>query len=91
MFYVTEALLFGKGLSYSKHSAVIAAFGKHFVKKGLVSPDYHRYLISSLELRHAGDYGSDADMSPEAAAGQIERAEQFLELADRLIGRLPIE
>ena len=88
MFYMAEALLLGKNLAFSKHSAVIAAFGKHFVKKGIVSPEYHRYLISSLELRHAGDYGSNADVSPEESAGQIERAEQFVELAYQLIGNL---
>src|SRR3990172_8082988 len=65
MFYMAEALLLGKNLAFSKHSAVIAAFGKHFVKKGIVSPEYHRYLISSLELRHAGDYRGNADVSIE--------------------------
>ena len=33
MFYVAEALLLGEGLTFSKHSAVIAAFGKSFVKR----------------------------------------------------------
>ena len=32
MFYVAEALLLTKNLSFSKHSAVIGAFGKEFVK-----------------------------------------------------------
>ena len=30
MFYIAEALLIKEGLSFSKHSAVIAAFGKQF-------------------------------------------------------------
>lgn len=32
MFYIAEAILLDDELNYSKHSAVIAAFGKHFVK-----------------------------------------------------------
>ncbi len=32
MFYLAEALLLTKGLRFSKHSAVIAAFGEHFAK-----------------------------------------------------------
>ena len=28
MFYIAEALLFSKGLAFSSHSAVIAAFGR---------------------------------------------------------------
>lgn len=34
MFYLVEALLSSLGLSFSKHSAVISAFGQHFVKTG---------------------------------------------------------
>ncbi len=32
MFYIAEAFLEGQGLSFSKHSAVIAAFGREFAK-----------------------------------------------------------
>ncbi len=42
MFYAAEALLLEKSLSFSKHSAVIAAFGLHFVKPGLVPPQFQR-------------------------------------------------
>jgi uncharacterized protein (UPF0332 family) len=57
MFYVAEAFLLSKDLSFNKHSAVIAAFGEHFAKTGIVTPEYHRYLIRGLQVRHAGDYG----------------------------------
>ena len=42
MFYVAEALLLGQGLSFSKHSAVLAAFGKRLTKPGIVSPEFHK-------------------------------------------------
>jgi len=45
MFYLTEALLLSKGLHFSSHSAVIAAFGKEFAKTGLLDPKFHRYLL----------------------------------------------
>ena len=32
MFYVAEAFLLGQGLSFSKHSAVLAAFGERLAK-----------------------------------------------------------
>lgn len=57
MFYVAEARLLVKGLSFSKHTAVHAAFGKHLVKTGTVHPCYHRALIRAMAVRHAGDYG----------------------------------
>ena len=45
MFYVAQAFLLGEGLSFSKHSAVIAAFGQRFIKTGEVPQEFHRYLI----------------------------------------------
>jgi uncharacterized protein (UPF0332 family) len=89
MFYVAEAFLLGKGLAFSKHSGVHAAFGEHFAKTGIVQPEFHRYLIRGMAVRHAGDYGKARKVTPEEAAEQITRAEQFLELAERLIGPLP--
>lgn len=42
MFYVAEALLLGEGLSFSKHTAVIAAFERRFARAGVVPPEFHR-------------------------------------------------
>ena len=89
MFYVAEACLLDKGLAFSKHSGVHAAFGEHFAKTGVVPSAFHRYLIRGMEVRHAGDYGKTRSVSHEEAAEQITHAEQFLELAARLIDPLP--
>ena len=53
MCYLTEAFLLGQGLAFSRHSAVHAAFGEHFVKTGVVPSEFHRYLIRGMEVRHA--------------------------------------
>ena len=86
MFYTAEAFLEGKGLSFSKHSAVVSAFGREFVSSGEVPTDYHRYLIEAQGLRHLGDYGPRFSVSREEALEQIERAEQFLGLAETALG-----
>jgi uncharacterized protein (UPF0332 family) len=52
MFYVAEAFLLNKGLAFGKHSAVIAAFGEHFTKTGIVPPEFHRYLMR-VDCRYA--------------------------------------
>jgi uncharacterized protein (UPF0332 family) len=39
MFYLAEALLQRRGLSYSSHSALIAAFGKEFSRTGDLTPN----------------------------------------------------
>jgi uncharacterized protein (UPF0332 family) len=84
MFYLAEALLLGKGLSFSKHSAVIAAFGQHFAKTGLVPGKYHQFLISGMETKQIGDYSLE-EIDDSEADLQITRAEEFLELVRRMI------
>lgn len=91
MFYIAEAFLEGDGLSFSRHSAVIAAFGREFAKRGRVPVEFHRYLIEAQAVRHSGDYGERQAVNFDQAQVQIERAENFLELAQRLIGPLPKE
>ena len=78
MFYAVQALLLDKGLSFSKHSAVIAAFGREFAKRGNVSPKFHRYLIEAQEGRNVGDYGIGPGISEKEAKEQINRAEEFI-------------
>ncbi len=78
MFYVAEALLLNKGLSFSKHGQVLAAFGEHFSKTKILDPKYHRYLIEGYELRQIGDYEPIEKVSKEAAQALIEKAREFL-------------
>jgi uncharacterized protein len=89
MFYIAEAFLEGEGLSFSKHSAVISAFGRDFARAGRVPTSFHRWLMEAQELRHSGDYGSRSTVNYDQAKEQIDRAEQFLSLAERLIGPMP--
>lgn len=89
MFYIAEAFLAGEGLSFSKHSAVISAFGREFVRSGRVAVEYHQFLIKSQELRNTGDYGGLNTVTTEQADEQINRAVQFLSLAENSLGKLP--
>ena len=89
MFYVAEAFLEGEEMAFSKHAAVIAAFGRHFVHAGKVPAEFQKHLTEAQELRLYGDYGSVNSVSPEKSRESIERAQQFIEVAERLIGHLP--
>jgi len=57
MFYAAQALLLDREKSFSHHSAVIAAFGKHFAKTQTLDPKLHRYLIGAQDFRNLCDYG----------------------------------
>jgi uncharacterized protein (UPF0332 family) len=87
--FIWLKFLLDKGLAFGKHSAVIAAFGEHFTKTGLVPPEFHRYLIRGLQVRHAGDYGKARSVTAEEADLQINLADLFLALAAQHFGSLP--
>jgi uncharacterized protein (UPF0332 family) len=80
MLYVAEALLLEKGLSFSSHSAVIAAFGKEFAKTGKIDSKFHRYLIDAQDFRNEGDYGVGPGVSGAQADELIGWAKEFLDL-----------
>ena len=85
MFYVAEAFLLSKSLTFSKHSAVIAAFGKEFAKTGAVPAEYHGYLADAQDARNIGDYQTVSHLTEEATLKHISRAEEFLEMAEGLL------
>jgi uncharacterized protein (UPF0332 family) len=86
MFYVAQAFLLGKGFTFSKHSAVISAFGREFVKAGVVAPEFQFYLTDAEDSRKIADYDSRGELTEDDAIKQLDRARKFLELAGRLIG-----
>ncbi len=86
MYYVAEAFPEGLGLSFSKHSAVIAAFGREVAKPGTLPVVFHRHLLEAQEVRHMGDYGSPDEVSEDRAREQIARAAAFLDAATDRIG-----
>jgi uncharacterized protein (UPF0332 family) len=78
MFYALEALMLDRDLSFSKHSAIIAAFGKEFVKTGMFDSRFHRYILNAFDLRNAGDYGIIHAVSVENASQAIAEAGELL-------------
>jgi len=85
MFYVAEAILAAKGLRYTKHGGVHAAFGEHVVKTGEMDARYHRWLLDAFDRRITADYAIEASVQPEEAARMIEQAKGFLEAGRRLL------
>ena len=86
MFYIAEAFLLAKDLSFTRHSAVISAFGQHCAKTGVVPEESHKHLIEAMELRQAGDYEAGVGVSPRQCQEQIRRAQALLSLAEARLG-----
>ena len=85
MLYSTQALLLKKGLSFSKHSAVLAALGRYFAKTGEIPAEYHQHLIRAMEIRHTADYDAQKPIKQEEAWVELEWAEKFLQLTEDLL------
>lgn len=86
IFYLTEALLFSKGLQFSSHSAVMAAFGKEFAKSQILDPKYHRRLIIAERRRETGHYGEESSVTDEEARESFEWADEFLLVVKQYFG-----
>jgi uncharacterized protein (UPF0332 family) len=92
MFYAAEALLLSRSLSFSKHTGVHAAFGKHFAKSGEFQSRYHRWLLEAFTARIAGDYGAEVVLENAEVEETIQRADAILQATrEHLLGRLDTE
>ncbi len=89
MFYIATAFLEAEGLSYSRHSAVIAAFGERFARTNRVPVELHRYLIDAERARLRADYNVDPNITETDAEQLISRTEYFLNFAIANIDSLP--
>lgn len=78
MFYAAEALLLSKEMQFAKHSAVISAFNKEFVKKGLFPKEMSSSLQKAFDFRMQGDYSIEP-VPPEEAEAVIASAAVFID------------
>jgi uncharacterized protein (UPF0332 family) len=85
MFYVAEALLLSRGLAYSRHSAVIAAFGREFAKDGVMPAELHAHLRAASEARNISDYQLASRVTEEETTQHISRAEGLLAAGEEFL------
>lgn len=82
MFYIAKAFLLQENLDFSKHSAVISAFGNKFAKTGKVPIKFHRQLFEAFNTRLIGDYKTESNIDSNQTSLEIEKAEEFLKFAE---------
>jgi uncharacterized protein (UPF0332 family) len=83
MFYAASALLASKGISRSKHSGVRSAFGKYFVKTGLIEAEYARMLGYAFDSRLDSDYNIMFTVKRKLAEGVLRDAQSFIDRAEQ--------
>jgi uncharacterized protein (UPF0332 family) len=85
MFYIAEALLNEKDLSFSKHGNVHGAFGEHYVKTGIFDKKYHKWFLEAFNRRIASDYDVSAKFQASSVKTMIDQAWDFLEAAKKYL------
>ncbi len=86
MFYAAEALLLHRELTFTSHSAVLAAYGKEYSKTKELDPKFHKYLIAARDYRSQGDYSYSPGVPEEQVKNALVWAGEFLEAAKTYLG-----
>jgi len=81
MFFIAEALLEARGLTFSSHKAVISAYGQHFAKTQVLDVRFHQALLSAFSQRQLGDYTTDAGLTRGDINSLLSDAQDFLAAA----------
>jgi len=79
IFYAASALLYSKGRSYGKHSAVLAAFRQYFIKTGEFDKKWSDDYRLIMESRHTADYALHDYLEEEDAVEIIAKSKAFVE------------
>ncbi len=78
MFYAVMALLAIKVMETSKHSGAIGLFDREYVKTGVFSKDFSRWLHRAFDLRQRCDYEAQFKVSEKDARTTLDTAEKFV-------------
>jgi uncharacterized protein len=88
LFYTAQALLLSRDLEFSSHGQVVAQYGRHFSKTGILDTSFHHMLAAALDLRHLADYQTEIPIEPEMVEPLIGGGRRFLEAASRYLDEL---
>lgn len=72
-------MLFSKGKSYGKHSAVLAAFRQYFIKTGEFDKKWSDDYEFIMDGRHTADYDLYDFLEKEDVVKAIAKAKEFVE------------
>lgn len=78
VFHSLQAILLTKGLSFSKHSAVLSAFNKGFIYSGVFDKNFYNKIIRLFKDRQIGDYEYEICIDRESSEADICDAEMII-------------
>ena len=85
IFHAMRAALALDGFDSKKHSGVIAAFRKNYIKTGEFEPHFSDIIGKAFEIRNDSDYQDFYVASKSDVEQQIENAKIFLEEVEKYL------
>lgn len=85
MFHAATALLRLRQMVFSRHNAVIVAFGREFVVTGLFAQEHHKALVEGFELRQLAEYSPGVGVGEQRARRLVDQAAAFARDAEAYI------
>jgi uncharacterized protein (UPF0332 family) len=79
VFYAASAVLLTKGLERRRHSGVIGAFREHFVKPGLIEPQYSKIYGEAFAVREDADYAIEIPVDNVMAETALDQGRRFVD------------
>jgi uncharacterized protein (UPF0332 family) len=86
IFSAMRAVLALDQFDSKKHSGVIAAFQKNYIKTGIFPVAFSDTIKKAFEVRNESDYKDFYLISKAAVAAQVENAKTFLEAVEKYVG-----
>jgi len=77
------------GQTYSKHTGVIGAFHRDFIKTGIFPDDFGKALTRLVKHRDIGDYSYIWELDPEKVREDVRRAREILDSIRRYLHEHP--
>jgi uncharacterized protein (UPF0332 family) len=68
-----------ESIDFRKHSGVIAAFRKMYIKPGIFPTSLSKIITEAFDIRNSSDYEDFFVISKEEVVAQIRNAELFLD------------
>lgn len=81
IFHCMAAAVLTKNLEFSKHSALIAAFGHQFIRENLIDKKYHKIAIDAFEARQIAEYDIFKQVNRKFAIKIFNEASEFIAMA----------
>jgi len=85
MFYAVLALLVLEKKETSKHGGAIAIFDRDFVKKGIFTKNFSRWLHDAFDLRQRSDYAALYRPAMDEVEKTLENAESFVKEVKKIL------